>query len=51
MGDNEKGYQTLMNVKGERFEFETEMLLATGDGNADIVEIPIETLINIPFYI
>ena len=34
----------LMNVKGERFEFETNMLLATKEHEIEIVEVPIETI-------
>ncbi len=34
----------LMNVAGERFEFETNMLLETKDGGIEIFEIPIETV-------
>lgn len=34
----------LMNEKGERFEFETNMLLSTKDEKITIVEVPIETI-------
>ncbi len=34
----------LMNEKGERFEFETNMLLSTRDEKIDIIEVPIETI-------
>lgn len=34
----------LLFEKGERFEFETNMLLATKDSGREIVEVPIETI-------
>ncbi len=34
----------LMNVSGERFEFETNMLLETKRNDIDIVEVPIDTV-------
>lgn len=34
----------LMNEKGERFEFETNMLLSTREENIQIIEVPIETI-------
>ena len=34
----------LMNVKGERFEFETNMLIETKDANVPIHEVKIETI-------
>ncbi len=34
----------LMNVKGERFEFETYMLLEAGEQKVGICEVPIETV-------
>lgn len=34
----------LMEEKGERFEFETNMLLATKEAGRSIVEVPIETI-------
>lgn len=34
----------LLNEKGERFEFETNMLLSTRDEKVGIVEVPIETI-------
>lgn len=35
---------TLMNVKGERFEFETNMLIETKSLNISILEVPISTI-------
>ncbi len=34
----------LMQVKGERFEYETNMLIETKDLNISIVEVPVETV-------
>ncbi len=34
----------LMNVKGERFEYETNMLIETKNRNVPIVEVPVETI-------
>lgn len=34
----------LLGEKGERYEFETNMLIATKEWNVDIVEVPIETV-------
>lgn len=34
----------LLSVKGERFEFETNMLLETGNSRIPIVEVPIRTI-------
>lgn len=36
--------EALMNINGERFEFETEMLLASRRHNVGIFEVPIETV-------
>lgn len=36
--------ETLMNVKGERFEFETNMLIETKNRNIPIQEVPVETI-------
>lgn len=36
--------QKLLNVKGERFEFETNMLVETGQDNISIVEQPVKTI-------
>lgn len=36
--------EKLMQVKGERFEYETNMLIETKDLNISIVEVPVETV-------
>ena len=36
--------QYLMNVKGERFEFESNMIIETRETNVPIVEVPIQTV-------
>lgn len=36
--------ETLMNVKGERFEYETNMLIETKEKGIPIMEVPVETI-------
>lgn len=36
--------EVLMNVKGERFEFETNMLIETKNRSIPILEVPVETI-------
>ncbi|MCM1146014.1 MAG: bifunctional glycosyltransferase family 2/GtrA family protein [Clostridium sp.] len=36
--------KTLMNVKGERFEYETNMLVETKNLDIPIIEVPVETI-------
>lgn len=43
-GISKQFMETLMNIKGERFEFETEMLLETKGQKIPIIEVPIRTI-------